>query len=47
MIVAISVQNCNNSLHVTAMTTPSLYDQGQRDFFTPEKNQGNRLPGYW
>ena len=41
MTVTMSVQNWKISSHVIFMSaTPSLYDQGQKKYITPEKDRG-------
>ena len=41
MTVTMSVQNWKISSHVMFMSaTPSLYDQGQKKYITPEKDRG-------
>ena len=41
MTAIMSVQNWKISSHVMFMSaTPSLYDQGQKKDFTPEKDRG-------
>ena len=41
MTATMSVQNWKISSHVIFMSaTPSLYDQGQKKYITPEKDRG-------
>ena len=48
MTAAMSMQNWKIPSHVTSIpvTPPLVYDWGQRSI-TPEKIEGNRLPGRW